>query len=193
MKEKKVAWRSFVLFTFVFILLSGILIVSTSVGADTISASVNTTSKIVTVTGSLSIGSDKNVTVRVTDPLGNIDNVNQFLTGDNGQINYQYVIKNTNSGLYAVECSSAALSSPVKTTFNFAASEVLVGDLNGDGRVNSIDFGYMRMYLLGMIKEFPAEDDLRAGDLNGDNIINSIDFGYFRKYLLGTIKEFPKK
>lgn len=191
--KKKITWRSFALFAFALIMLSSIVFVSTSVVADTISASVDTTSKIVTITGSLSIGSDKNVTVRVTDPLGNIDNVNQLLTGDNGQISYQYVIKNTNSGLYTVECSSAALSSPVKTTFNFAASMGLVGDVNGDGAVNSIDFGYMRMYLLGMISDLPAADDLLAGDVTGDGLINSIDFAYLRKYLLGTIKEFPKK
>jgi hypothetical protein len=70
-------------------------------------------------------------------------------------------------------------------------SDVLVGDVNGDGNVNSIDFGYFRMYLLGTIKEFPAENDLKAADVNGDGNINSIDFGYFRMLLLGTIKEFP--
>lgn len=192
MKQKKVTWR-FVVLTSISILLTGVLIMSTVAGANTISASVDTESKTVTVTGNLSIGPDKYVTVRVTDPTGNIDNVNQLLTGDDGKISYQYVINNANSGLYTVECSSAALNSPVKTSFNFDAAEGLVGDVNGDGKVNSVDFGYMRMYLLGMIKDFPVDDDLRAGDLNGDDRINSIDFGYFRSYLLGMIKEFPKK
>jgi len=68
---------------------------------------------------------------------------------------------------------------------------VIVGDVNGDGSVNSLDFGYFRMYLLGSIKEFPAENALESGDLNGDGSINSLDFGYMRRFLLGTIKEFP--
>lgn len=77
-------------------------------------------------------------------------------------------------------------STPTPTQAN-----VIVGDLNGDGSVNSIDFGYFRMFLLGTIIDFPVLDDLKAADLNGDGSINSIDFGYLRLYLLGSIKVFP--
>lgn len=67
-----------------------------------------------------------------------------------------------------------------------------VGDVNGDNSVNSVDLAHMRMYLLGIIRDFPVEDDLWAADVNGDNKINSIDFGFMRSYLLGKISEFPK-
>lgn len=86
------------------------------------------------------------------------------------------------------------VSTPTPTTSvtpTPSATDVIVGDVSGDGNVNSIDFGYFRMYLLGTIKDFPTEDDLKAADVNGDGNINSIDFGYFRMLLLGTIKEFP--
>ena len=39
------------------------------------------------------------------------------------------------------------------------ASTYLIGDLNGDLNFDSIDFGLMRKYLLGMIKSFEVEDD----------------------------------
>lgn len=81
---------------------------------------------------------------------------------------------------------------PTKTA-STPTPAVIVGDVNGDGSVNSIDFGYFRMYLLGTIKEFPVATALKAGDLNSDGNINSIDFGYMRMFLLGTIKEFPAK
>lgn len=72
-------------------------------------------------------------------------------------------------------------------------SDVIQGDVNGDGSVNSIDFGYYRMYLLGTIKDFPAKNPLQAADLNGDGSINSIDFGYMRMYLLDSAVVFPAK
>jgi len=31
-------------------------------------------------------------------------------------------------------------------------------DVDGNGVINSIDYAYMKMYLLGMIKEFPVEE-----------------------------------
>lgn len=67
-------------------------------------------------------------------------------------------------------------------------SEMVIGDVNGDGSFNSIDFGQFRLFLLGSALPNP-----NAGDVNGDGDINSIDFGYMRQYLLGIIKEFPAK
>lgn len=73
------------------------------------------------------------------------------------------------------------------------ASNLKVGDVNGDGSFNSIDFAILRSYLLGMISDLPAVDDLYCADVNGDSSINTIDFGYMRKYLLGMINKFPKE
>lgn len=67
--------------------------------------------------------------------------------------------------------------------------DILHGDVDGNNSVNSIDFGYMRMYLLGLKSEFPMPD--KYGDLNGDESVNALDLGLMRKYLLGYIKEFP--
>lgn len=64
------------------------------------------------------------------------------------------------------------------------------GDVNGDGAANSIDFGLMRMALLGKIQL--SQESLSAADVNGDGAFNSLDFGVMRQYLLGIIKVFPK-
>ena len=68
---------------------------------------------------------------------------------------------------------------------------VIYGDVNADGNVNSIDFGFMRMYLLGLIDKFPSEKGFDQADVNGDGNVNSIDFGFIRMYLLGGIDKFP--
>jgi len=69
--------------------------------------------------------------------------------------------------------------------------EVIYGDVNGDGDFNSIDYGYLKMYLLGQIKEFPSKDGMIAADVNGDGTVNSIDYAYMKMRLLGQISKFP--
>lgn len=69
--------------------------------------------------------------------------------------------------------------------------QVKIGDVNGDGSFNSIDFGYMRQYMLGIISKFPSENGLAAADVDGNGEVNSIDFGFMRQHLLGRINKFP--
>lgn len=70
-------------------------------------------------------------------------------------------------------------------------AEVLYGDVNADGKVDSIDFAYVRSYLTGKINQLPLPNGIKAGDVNGDGEVNSIDFALMRKYLLGKIQKFP--
>ncbi|WP_010248440.1 glycoside hydrolase family 9 protein [Acetivibrio cellulolyticus] len=77
------------------------------------------------------------------------------------------------------------------TTPTPTPAQYVYGDVNGDGSLNSIDFGVMRKYLLGMIKEFSYENGLKAGDVDGNGMFNSLDFAYMRQYMLGIISKFP--
>ena len=74
-----------------------------------------------------------------------------------------------------------------------AAPTTIVGDLNGDKGIDATDYALMKMYLLGAITDFPAENDLEAADLNSDKVIDALDFAVFKQYLLGTVKELPYK
>jgi len=70
-------------------------------------------------------------------------------------------------------------------------STLILGDVDGDGKVNSDDYAYMRQYLLGIIEQFPNPDGLRAGDVDGDGNIDSDDYAYLRRWIVGMIDKFP--
>lgn len=77
---------------------------------------------------------------------------------------------------------------PTPTASGLPEDDVL-GDVNKDGYFNSIDFGLVRMYLLGMKKE--NEINVSAGDVDVNGALNAIDFAYIRQRLLGIINKFP--
>ncbi len=72
-----------------------------------------------------------------------------------------------------------------------ATATTIVGDLNGDKNIDATDYALLKMYLLGSIEKFPAEDGIKAADLNADGTIDALDFAVFKKYLLGDISKLP--
>lgn len=69
------------------------------------------------------------------------------------------------------------------------SSSILYGDVNSDGKVNSIDLAKFRGYLLGMYSQ--DEINFKNSDLNLDGQLNSIDFALLRKFLLQIIDKLP--
>jgi hypothetical protein len=69
-------------------------------------------------------------------------------------------------------------------------SDLIQGDINGDGCVNSIDFAHMRLYLLGDKKSLITPDKVLIADLNMDHLFNSVDLGIMRGYLLGIYNKY---
>jgi len=66
-----------------------------------------------------------------------------------------------------------------------AATQVVKGDLNGDGSVTINDMLILRQYLAGNITM--TEGQLLAADLNGDNNVTINDMLILRQYLAGNI------
>jgi hypothetical protein len=67
--------------------------------------------------------------------------------------------------------------------------DIVYGDLNGDGRINSVDAALLSRYVLEIIDSFPAP--LESADLNGDSRINSVDAAILSRYVLEIISSFP--
>jgi pectate lyase len=64
---------------------------------------------------------------------------------------------------------------------------VKIGDINGDGSINTLDYAAFKQYLLGISTSIKTG----AADLNSDKAINIIDFAILKKYLLGQITTLP--
>ncbi|WP_083878967.1 glycosyl hydrolase family 8 [Acetivibrio cellulolyticus] len=95
---------------------------------------------------------------------------------------YEDVVVKTPTPTIATPTPTIATPTPTQS------GSVLLGDVNGDGSANSIDFGYMKMKLLGQISSFPSPNGDVAADMNKDGAFNSLDFGYMKMLLLGMIK-----
>lgn len=106
-----------------------------------------------------------------------------------------FVIQILTSTLFNLSKVEAAISSVEYEVLQFAneesKEEVRKGDIDKNGEVNSIDYFFMRIHLLGEMNSFPNLEDTWRADVNGDGIFDSIDFGLMRSYMLGNIDKFP--
>ncbi|HEX2927185.1 MAG TPA: glycoside hydrolase N-terminal domain-containing protein [Ruminiclostridium sp.] len=72
-------------------------------------------------------------------------------------------------------------------TFTAGGSQIKLGDLNSDGRIDAFDYMLLKKYLLGT-------DTLKTpglADLDGNSKVDVFDFLLLKKYLLGEITTFP--
>ncbi|HOQ38278.1 MAG TPA: RICIN domain-containing protein [Acetivibrio sp.] len=69
-------------------------------------------------------------------------------------------------------------------------NSVILGDLNGDLSVDSLDITLLKRYLLRKISQFPDSNGKLAADVNGDDAIDSLDLTLLKRYVLRKIDKF---
>ncbi len=99
---------------------------------------------------------------------------------------YSYDSKMTELG------DNTKITGYIKGELKYGVEPVVVniklGDVDGSGTVDAIDFALMKKHLLGST-QLDSESKIRA-DVNKDNEVNAIDLALLKKYLLGTIPSF---
>jgi hypothetical protein len=61
----------------------------------------------------------------------------------------------------------------------------LLGDLDGNGKVDSVDRAYLKAYVYGTLKLTDLQ--LAVADINQDGVVNSVDRAYVKAYVYGTM------
>lgn len=95
-------------------------------------------------------------------------------------------------GELGVECEDVIVSSPgycKVVVEGGSAPEILYGDVNGDGKVDSLDA--MFIYACHNGKKALSEKQRLAADVNGDGKVDSFDAMLVYAYHNGKIKKFP--
>ena len=90
-----------------------------------------------------------------------------------------------NSDVYVTYSDTDIIKTGTVLNFDDGSSytSVLLGDLSGDGKINSADILKIRLHLLNTNPLSGAYKE--AADINGDGKINSADLLLIRQYLLG--------
>lgn len=71
---------------------------------------------------------------------------------------------------------------------------ILYGDINMDGRINSTDVTLLKRYIMKIIDVFPTKEphlSFVAADVNADGKVNSTDLTYMNRYVLKIVTSFP--
>lgn len=90
-------------------------------GVGDLYASVDNNNRV-TVGGTVSDGAGKLVSIKVLNPQGRTDYVNSCVSQAGGRFEFSYTLAGSSGGRYAVTISTAGLTNPVKTGFDYGGS-----------------------------------------------------------------------
>jgi photosystem II stability/assembly factor-like uncharacterized protein len=125
--------------------------------------------------------------VRINDDEHGYGAVDTAITGDPRVYGRVYIATNGRGIIYGEPDSDAPIPTPTQSP------NIKVGDLNGDGSVDSTDLTLLKRFVLRKIDGFEIEDGLWAADLDGDGDVNSTDITYMKRFILRKIEKFPKE
>lgn len=104
------------------LLVSSMIVPSYAATIDSLSVSIDSSSRLVTVTGTISSGEGKRVILRITDPNGNLEYIDQVVSTMGGSFTMSYIMDNTATGQYAVEALGEDVNSVKQAAFIYSGT-----------------------------------------------------------------------
>lgn len=92
-----------------------------------VQVSLNKTAKVFSLTGMISPAGEKMITIRINDPTGSLEYINQVNSQADGRFEITYIVQNVIEGNYKIEIGAEALPENFVTTFNAMQDAVVTG------------------------------------------------------------------
>lgn len=108
-----------ILIYFLSALLAGLLAVPAMAATVSVTATVNSSTGQVTISGAISSGANQQVTVVVESPDGAIDYLDQTKSGENGVYQFSYTLDENQKGTYQVSVGGTEVEQVAMTSFEF--------------------------------------------------------------------------
>ncbi|NLY44129.1 MAG: hypothetical protein GX066_09245 [Clostridiaceae bacterium] len=152
----------------------------------------------VTVTGKISTGAGKQVTLLclpIDEETGEVEGsdpiyIDQITTKNaDGSFSVKFKMPDNAAGSYVVRISGTGVSQRVSVIFSVDEPSVLYGDVNGDGEIAAGDAILVLRNTVGLITFTDAQKI--AADVNGDGEIAAGDAILILRYTVGLIDKFP--
>ncbi|AWI04508.1 cell wall-binding repeat-containing protein [Clostridium drakei] len=89
---------------------------------NNVTINTNISTNQVTIQGSITLGSGKNVTIQVLDPNGSIDYIGQTVSSENGKFIFTFKSNNAVSGSYNAKIGGEEVTAPYQQAFSFSGS-----------------------------------------------------------------------
>jgi len=101
---------------------------------------------------------------------------------------FSKILSTITAGAVTIFASSGSLQAVVnEIRANAAENEMIYGDINNDGNIDSFDIVTIRQIL----NFSNTSEAYKAADLNGNNIVDAADLYLLQSYVIGKIDSFP--
>lgn len=98
---------------------------------------VDTATQVVTFQGDISLGMGKDVTIMVTNPLGQVDFLNQTVSGSDGKFTFSYAPSSSMDGTYTVKIGGEGVVLPYSGNFQLSITQPASATLTGPASIVS--------------------------------------------------------